>query len=103
MIEVVPTCGKQGLPFNVEVARCWVTGERRGQKREIGIDNLPSFGNRNVLSRTANVCHPEQSADGDRRRSETSSVVSLAMLQSRLLHRCHSSINSQAGRELSKF
>ncbi len=103
MIEAVPTCGKQGLPFNVEVARCWVTGERRGQKREIGIVNLPSSGNRNVLSRTADVCHREQSADGDRRRSETSSVAPLAMLQSRLLHRCHSSINSQAGRVLSNF
>ncbi len=27
----------------------------------------------------------------------------VAILQSRLLHRCHSSINSQAGRVLSKF
>ncbi len=43
MIEVFPTCGKQRLPFNVEVVPFWLNGDRLGQMRETGIVNLPSF------------------------------------------------------------
>jgi hypothetical protein len=71
MIEVVTTCGKQRLPFNVEVVPCWLNGDRLGQKREIWIVNLTSFGIRNALSSIADVCHPKPSADRDRRGSDT--------------------------------
>ncbi len=75
MIEVVPTCGKQGLPFNFEVVPCWLNRDRLGQKREIGIVNLPSFGIRNALNSIADVCHSKPSADRDRHRSNTSPVL----------------------------
>ena len=75
IIEVLPTCGKQGLPVNVEVVPCWLNGDRVGQEREIGIVNLPSFGKRNALSSIAPVCHSKHSADRDRHRSDTSPVL----------------------------
>jgi hypothetical protein len=75
MIEVVPTCGEQRLPFNVEVVPCWLNGDRLGQKREIGIVNLPSFGKRNALGSIADVRHPKPSADRDPRRTDTSPVL----------------------------
>ena len=59
IIEVLPTCGKQWLPVNVEVVPCWLNGDRVGQEREIGVVNLPSFGKRNALSSIADVCHPK--------------------------------------------
>ena len=75
IIEVLLTCGKQGLPVNVEVVPCWLNGDRVGQERAIWIVNLPSFGKRNALSSIAPVCHSKHSADRDRRRSDTSPVL----------------------------
>jgi len=63
------------------------------QKREIGIVNLPSCGNRNALSRTADVCHPEQSADGGRRRSETSSVIRAPTIPPKIAFANHAMAN----------
>jgi hypothetical protein len=74
-IEVFPTCGKKGLPFNCEVVPCWLNRDRVGQKHEVGIVNLPSFGKRNVLNSIADVCHSKPSADCDRYRSDTSPVL----------------------------
>jgi len=75
MIEVVPTCRKQGLPFNVEVLPFWLNGIGLSQKREIRIVNLPSFGKRNALRGAANVCDAKQSADRDPRRSDASTML----------------------------
>ena len=75
IIEVLPTCGKQWLPVNVEVVPCWLNGDRVGQEREIGVVNLPSFGKRNLLSSIADVCHSKHSADRDRHRSDTGPVL----------------------------
>jgi hypothetical protein len=74
-IEVFPTCGKKGLPFNCEVVPCWLNRDRVGQKHEVGIVNLPSFGKWNVLNSIADVCHSKPSADRDRYRSDTSPVL----------------------------
>ncbi len=74
-IEVVAACGKQRFPFNVEVFPFWLNEIGLSQKREIGIVNLPSFGKRNALSRAADVYHPKQPVDRDRRGSDTSSML----------------------------
>jgi hypothetical protein len=74
-IDVVATCGKQRLPFNVEVLPFWLNGVGLSQKREIGVVNLPSFGERNALSGVANVCDAKQAADRDRHRSDTSTML----------------------------
>ena len=66
--EVFLTCRKQRLPLNVKVIPSWLKRAGLSQKREIRIVNLPSFGNRNALSRTTDVCHSEQPADRDGRR-----------------------------------
>ena len=73
-----------GFAAAAEVARCWLNGERRGQKREIGIVNLPSFGNRNALSRTADVCHPNSPLMVAVVGAKPVRWPPLAMLQSRL-------------------
>ncbi len=75
MIEVLPACGKQGLPFNVEVLPFWLNGIGLSQKREIGILNLLSFGKGNALSGVANVCEAKKSADPDPRRSDTCTML----------------------------
>ena len=60
---------------SLEVIPVWLNGVGFGQKGERWIVNPPSFGHWNVLSRTADVCHPEQSTDRDRHRSDASSVL----------------------------
>ena len=58
-VEVILTCGKQWLFFNVEVIPTWLNGDRIGDPRESRIVNLPSFRNRNSINGTTDVYHPE--------------------------------------------
>jgi hypothetical protein len=64
-----------GVALQCRSCSILVNGDRLGQKREIGVVNLPSFGKRNALSGIADVCHPKQSADRDPHRSDASPVL----------------------------
>ncbi|TPV98799.1 MAG: hypothetical protein USCAAHI_01751 [Beijerinckiaceae bacterium] len=85
-IEVILACGKQRFLFNGEVFQFfngevfqfWLNGVGLGQKREIGIVNLRSFGKRNALSSSADVCHSKPSADPDRHRSDTPVLANMS-------------------------
>ena len=59
-VEVILTCRKQWLPFDVKIIPTWFTeGDRLGHPRQRWIVNVPSLGDRNAGNGTADVGYPE--------------------------------------------